>query len=55
MNNLRRIPLGKLCEIICKFIGHKRALGFKYILEEDMLYRFSQFSLSYMKRTSGFI
>ncbi len=47
MNELRKIPAGELGGLISKFIMHKRALGYKYIVEEDQLYRFSIFSLSY--------
>lgn len=47
MDTLRRIPAGKLSEIIQKFVKHKRSLGYKYHLEEDLLYRFSLFSLTY--------
>ncbi|MCL6443005.1 MAG: tyrosine-type recombinase/integrase [Alicyclobacillus sp.] len=47
MDGLRRAPHGELSEIIQKFISHKRSLGYKYIIEEDNLYRFSLFSLSY--------
>jgi len=47
MNTLRRIFVGELREIIKKFLIHKKSLGFKYILEEDLLYRFSIFSLKY--------
>jgi integrase/recombinase XerD len=47
MEALRRTPVGELSEIIQKFVRHKRSLGYKYFLEEDLLYRFSQFSLPY--------
>jgi integrase/recombinase XerD len=47
MEPLRRTPVGELSEIIQKFVRHKRSLGYKYLIEEDLLYRFSRFSLSY--------
>ena len=47
MESLRRTPVGDLSEIIQKFVRHKRSLGYKYLLEEDLFYRFSQCSLSY--------
>jgi len=47
MDLLRRMPVGGLSEIIQKFVQHKRSLGYKYHLEEDVLYRFSLFSLPY--------
>lgn len=47
MDFLRRKPVGKLGEIIAKFVNHKRSVGYKYHLEEDLLYRFSVFSLPY--------
>lgn len=47
MSLLRRTPVGELSEIIHKFVQHKRSLGYKYLIEEDLLYRFSRFSLSY--------
>ena len=40
MDILRRTPVGELSEIIQKFVRHKRSLGYKYLLEEDLLYRF---------------
>lgn len=50
---LRRTPVGKLSDIIQKFVQHKRSLGYKYVLEEDLLYRFSRFSLSYEISTNS--
>lgn len=47
MVGLKREPQGELSELIRKFISHKRTLGYKYVIEEDNLYRFSVFSLSY--------
>jgi hypothetical protein len=47
MNALRKKFVGKLSGIINKFLMHKKSLGFKYILQEDLLYRFSIFSLGY--------
>ncbi|GAX89813.1 tyrosine-type recombinase/integrase [Effusibacillus lacus] len=47
MESLRRTPVGELSEIIQKFVRHKRSLGYKYLIEEDLLCRFSRFSLSY--------
>lgn len=47
MVTLRKIPVGNLSKIIQRFLLHKKSLGYKYILQEDLLYRFSIFSLKY--------
>ena len=47
MNVLNKSPVGDLAEIIQAFIQYKRSLGYKYKLEESLLYRFSLFSCAY--------
>lgn len=47
MNAFNKSPVGDLAEIIQAFIQYKRSLGYKYKLEESLLYRFSLFSCSY--------
>lgn len=44
---LKHQPVGQLAGIIEKFILFKRSQGFKYIIEENTLYRFSVFSTRY--------
>jgi integrase len=44
---LKHPPLGPLADIITKYIKYKKSLGFKYVIEEGTLFRFSVFSLNY--------
>lgn len=44
---LKHQPVGQLAGIIEDFIIFKRAQGYKYIIEENTLYRFSIFSTGY--------
>ena len=44
---LKHPPVGALAEIITDFICFKRCLGYKYDIEEGLLYRFSIFTINY--------
>lgn len=44
---LKRPPVGKLSKIISDYICFKRSLGYKYDIEEGILYNFSAFTINY--------
>lgn len=44
---LRRPPVGPLADIITQYVLHKRSCGYQYLIEEGLLFCFSQYTLGY--------